>query len=102
MVLFGPDILPMATAECNSTCIRSCFNCFNELLEAHSFWTNCGWPAQPTKKKDDCGESEELIRMYFNSGYTYDVILEFLNKYHGIRISMSTGMSILCGKYSKK
>ena len=76
-------------AESNSRCLRYCVNCANQLLEAHSFCINCGSPAQLTKQEDNYGESEELIKMYTNSGYTNGVILAFLNKYHGISISMS-------------
>ena len=77
-------------AEFNSRCLRYCVNCANQLLEAHSFCINCGTPVPFTKLEGNYGDSEELIKMYINCGYTYDVILAFLNKYHGICISMST------------
>ena len=32
----------------------------------------------------------ELIEYYFNCGYSYAVILEFLGKYHGMSISLRT------------
>ncbi|XP_046858691.1 uncharacterized protein LOC124452149 [Xenia sp. Carnegie-2017] len=33
---------------------------------------------------------EDIIRNYFTKNYTYDTILQLLQKYHGIRISRST------------
>lgn len=35
-------------------------------------------------------DERELIEYYFNCGYSYAVILEFLGKYHGISISLRT------------
>ena len=32
----------------------------------------------------------ELIEYYFNCGYSYAVILEFLGEYHGMSISLQT------------
>ena len=77
-------------AEGNSNSLKYCTTCANQLLEAHSFCINCGSPAQSTVEEDSYGEGEELIKMYIDSGYTYDAILAFLAKYHGISISMST------------
>ena len=80
----------LSMAEFNSRSLRYCVSCANQLLEAHSFCISCGTPAQFTRLEDNYGDSGELIKMYINSGYTYEVILAFLNKYHGISISMST------------
>ena len=39
---------------------------------------------------NDDRDEEELLRNYFNLGYTYKEILEFLKTHHGIEISLST------------
>ena len=39
--------------------------------------------------RDAQGE-EETIRDYFKKGFTYDEILTLLDKYHGIRMSITT------------
>ena len=33
---------------------------------------------------------KEVIAYYFNCGYTYDVIIDFMNRHHGISISLRT------------
>ena len=35
-------------------------------------------------------DERELIEYYFNCGYSYEVILEFLDRYHDISISLRT------------
>ena len=47
------------------------------------FYIDSEGPQAPTDER-------ELIGYYFNCGYSYAVILEFLGKYHGISISLWT------------
>ena len=67
----------LSMAEFTSRSLRYCVSCANQLLEAHSFCISCGTPAQFTRLEDNCGDSEELIKMYINNGYTYEVMVAF-------------------------
>ena len=35
-------------------------------------------------------DEKDIIQCYFNRGFTYEVILHFLQKYHGLSISLRT------------
>ena len=39
-------------------------------------------------REEEETEQMELISYYFHLGYEYEVILEFLNQYHDIKLSM--------------
>jgi len=38
----------------------------------------------------DMGSEEDLVKFYHSKGYTYEVILQFLRKYHGVLLSLSS------------
>ena len=39
---------------------------------------------------DESSDEKQLIQHYFNCDYAYEVIVDFMSKYHGVSISLST------------
>lgn len=62
----------------------NCVNCNAELEGGDRFCSVCGG------RVDNGDEEMELIEQYFHRGFEYQTILSFLQKYHGISMSLST------------
>ena len=63
-----------------------CSGCGSSVEDDHNYSACCG--QQLSSQQDSV--KKELIELYFFSGYEYEVIVEFLGKYHDIRMSLST------------
>ena len=63
-----------------------CSGCGSSVEDDHNYSACC---SQQLSSQQDSVE-KELIELYFFSGYEYEVIVEFLGKYHDIRMSLST------------
>ena len=63
-----------------------CSGCGSSVENDHNYCACCGQPLSSQK-----GPTErELVELYFFSGYQYEVIIDFLGKYHDIHMSLST------------
>ena len=58
-----------------------CLYCSEDLETTFLFCSRCGAAVD---------KEEALIRYYFERGFYYSVILQFLKKYHAIEMSMRT------------
>ena len=63
-----------------------CSGCESSVEDDHNYSACC---SQQLSSQQDSIE-KELIELYFFSRYKYEVIIEFLGKYHDIRMSLST------------
>ena len=63
-----------------------CSGCGSSVEDYHNYSACC---SQQLSSQQDSIE-KELIELYFFSGYEYEVIVEFLGKYHDIRMPLST------------
>ena len=73
-----------------------CHNCGEKLEEDFLYCSKCGIKqdtSQPSYRvllSDEAVSEKEVIEGYFYSGFSYETIINFLSKYNGIVISMST------------
>ena len=71
-----------------------CYRCGKELHKNDVYCSRCGARRSQNYQKEvmafGYNLSEEVIRYYFNVGYSYNSITIFLNLYHGISISIRT------------
>ena len=65
----------------NSTSALKCEVCTTTLTIYNKFCSTCG---------AELDEEKLALKYYFNEGYEYEVILCFLQKYHGIQMSLQT------------
>ena len=63
-----------------------CSGCGSSLEDDHNYSACCSQQLSSQLYST----VKELIELYFFSGYEYEVIVEFLGKYHDIRMSLST------------
>ena len=68
-----------------------CESCHREIECRLSFCPFCGCAnnIHPTSDPGNLSE-EQAIQYYFNCGFEYNVILQFLSKYHGVTLSLRT------------
>ena len=75
-----------------------CESCHREIECRLSFCPFCGCAnnIHPTSDQGVASSTpgnlneEQAIRYYFNCGFEYNVILQFLSKYHGVTLSLRT------------
>ena len=91
----------MAENSENGRTLPYCIKCGTMLVETCNFCMHCGSAVVLQSMEEpsclpnfslsrDRQQAEEIIRLYFNYRYTYEEIIAFLGKYHGIEMSLST------------
>ena len=55
-----------------------------------NFCSGCGWRQRTFDLFESSDSQEDLIRKYFKYGYNYQTMCLFLEKFHGIEISLRT------------
>ena len=85
---FG-SLTPWLIGESNS---MFCSSCGGGLEENFNSCPQCGEQTafSSTACETNVESEKEVIESYFYAGYEYETILAFLNKHHGISMSMST------------
>ena len=71
-----------------------CSGCGSAVEYDHNYSACCSYK-QLSSQQDST--EKEPIELYFFSGYEYEVIIEFLGKYHDIRMSLSTLIHVVSG-----
>ena len=85
-----------------------CHNCKSEVLQEYLYCSQCGIKidiAVPSFRLLLFSENvtkKEAIEAYFNSGFSYNALLCFLEKYHGRSMSLSTLKRRLSKQSQKK
>ena len=73
-----------------------CHNCGSEVLKEYLYCSQCGTklgiavPSFRLLLSSENVTEREAIEAYFNSGFSYNAILCFLEKYHDVSMSLST------------
>ena len=73
-----------------------CHNCGSEVLKEYLYCSQCGTklgiavPSFRLLLSSENVTEREAIDAYFNSGFSYNAILCFLEKYHDVSMSLST------------
>ena len=72
-----------------------CHNCGSEVLPEYLYCSQCGTkleiavPSFRLLLSSENVTEKEAIEAYFNSGFSYNTILCFLEKYHDMSMSLS-------------
>ena len=69
-----------------------CHNCGKEFASNEQFYRQCATLKRPKQKNVLYSSSEErsAIEHYFERGFRYDTIVQFLEKYHDISMNLKT------------